>query len=132
MAIPDMYTIQDRFSIDGGDEIEYTIPWAGTWKLVSGTVTPYTTLAAHASNTQTITVYKGAAGTALGFMTSDSDDTTYGAAYTKGTTRSFVFTESGKNMEITGQTGCVEVAVTEGGTCAAVDCSIALCFERVR
>jgi hypothetical protein len=119
------------FSIDGGDELEVSHGLAGTWKLIGATVTPHTTLAAHASNVQTITLKKEDGGTALGYLTSDSDDADYGAAFTKGTPRHFTFTATGKDLEFT-KNNCLEVVVAEGGTCAALDASLTLVWEEIR
>lgn len=117
------------FSIDGGDELEVSHGMDGTWVPIKGVLTPHTTLAAHASNTQTATLKKGAGGTAIAMMTSDSDDTTYGAAFTKGTPRHFVFTGTGKDMEFT-KDDALELAITEGGTCNALDASVVVVFEQ--
>ncbi len=116
---------------DGGDELEVSHGLEGTWRLDGATLTPHTTLAAASSNEQTITLKKGAAGTALAMMTSDSDDTTYGAAYTKGTPRHFVFTAEGTSRTFT-KDNVVELAIVEGGTCAALDCTVTLRWVYVR
>lgn len=118
------------FTVDGGDELHVSHGMDGTWKPIAASLTPHTTLAADASNIQTATLKKGAAGTAIAYMTSDSDDTTYGAAYTKGTPRHFVFTGTGKDMEFT-KDDCLELAITEGGTSAGLDATVVVVFEQV-
>lgn len=116
---------------DGGDELEISHGLEGSWRLDGATLSPHTTLAAHSSNTQTATLKKGAAGTTLGYMTSDSDDATYGAAFTKGTPRHFVLTAEGTDRVFT-KDNVVEIAITEGGTAAALDCTITLRWVYVR
>jgi len=115
---------------DGGDELELCHGQAGKWKIEAASFNPHTTLAAHASNTQTITLKKGAGGTSLGYLTSDSDDATYGAAFTKGTPRHFVLTGTGQDLEFT-KDQSLEVAITEGGTAAALDGALVVTWVKV-
>lgn len=114
---------------DGGDELYISHGREGTWRLIGITLVPHTTLAAHASNEQTITFNKGAAGTALGYLSSDSDDT-YGAAFTKSEARHVVLTGTGKSLEFT-KSDVLEIDIDEGGTAAALDCSITAVFEQI-
>lgn len=116
---------------DGGDEICVSHGLEGSWRLDGATLTPHTTLAAHSSNEQTIILNKGTGGTALALITSDSDNTDYGAAYTKGTPRHFVFTVEGTSRVFT-KSECVELDINEGGTCAALDCTVTLRWLYVR
>jgi hypothetical protein len=116
---------------DGGDQLELSHGLPGTWKLYGATFTPHTTLAAHATDVQTITLKKEDGGTSLALMTSDSDNTDYGAAFTKGTPRHFVFTATGQDLEFT-KDNCLEVAITEGGTCAALDGMLTVVWSRER
>lgn len=120
-----------NLTIDGGDEREVCHGYPGECRLKAAYFMPATTLAADTTNVQTLTLKAGAGGTALGYITSDSDDVTYGAAFTKGTARAITLTGTGLSLEF-GASDCLEVVVVEGGTCAALDGALTLVWEPIR
>jgi hypothetical protein len=117
-------------TIDGGDEREVAHGYPTTCRLVGAYFAPATTLAEHADNHQTLTLKKGAGGTAVGYITSDTGDT-YSAAYTKGTVRTIVITGSGTNIEFAA-TSNLEIVVAEAGTTAALDGQLTLLWQPIR
>ena len=118
-------------TIDGGDEREICHGYPGECKLAGAWLVPATALAAHASNFQTLTLKAGAGGTALGYVTTDSGDATYGVSLVKGTAAAISLTGTGLNLEF-GATDCLEVAVSEDGTTAALDGALVLRWEPIR
>lgn len=117
-------------TIDSGDEREICHGHPETCRLAGAFFVPATTLAEHADNHQTLTLKKGAGGTAIGLITNDTGET-YSADYTKGTARTIVITGSGGDIEYA-QTDCLEIVVAEAGTTAALDGALTLLWQPIR
>jgi hypothetical protein len=130
MQMKQSHTVQldVNISAGGGEEREAVLP-PGTWRLVRADFMPATTAATHATNYATITIKKGAGGTSLGTTNTSSGS---GAALTKGTVTAITVTGTGADLEFTGGTTCLEVAVTQAASGAVVDGAFALTFDRVR
>jgi hypothetical protein len=130
MSAPTLYpvTIYVSTAADSDEERHVHIPMSGEWRLDSAVISPSTTTAADATNYASITLKRGAAGTAV-----SSALTTATVALTKGTARAFSLT--GTALDFTGgdgSTDCLEVAVTHPGTGAAVDAQVCAVFRRIR
>lgn len=123
-------TIDHALALDGDEQRELSHGLPGTWLLYGATFVPATTLAEHADNWQKLELLKEDGGTSLGYMTNDTGDT-YSAAYTKGTPRHMTLTGTGKNLEFT-KDNCLEVAVNEDGTTAALDGSLTIVWKFLR
>ena len=126
----DMFTQIVDVIVDGGDELEVCHGYPERCKLVGAFLMPSTALATHADNHQTVTLKKGAGGTGIGVTTTDVGATGE-AALVKGTAVTISITGTGNDIEYE-PTDCLEIAVTEGGTCAGLDARLILRWQPIR
>lgn len=119
--------LQEKIVVAAGtaEELELHIPFEGNWLLEECWVGVHTTSALHASNYATITVKKGAGGTALGNLTTQT------VALTKGTAREVALTTAPASNLMVGQSSAIELAATHSGTGVALDCTVFLGFRKL-
>lgn len=112
------------------DEREFAAPCLSGEKLLLKRVAvmPATALAANDTNYLTISVKKGAGGTALGSFTTQA---TGGQALVKGTAIDITLTATGKDLEF-GSTDCLEFVVADAATTADFDGAITVVYEVIR
>lgn len=117
--------------LTGTNTNEYLIapPSSGKWVLESLSFTPETALATDASNYGTIAANKGAGGSAIGSLTTNSSG---GAANVKGTRRDFSLTSSLVNFDSATTTETLEIAVTKAGTGGTIGGTISGLWRRAR
>jgi hypothetical protein len=110
---------------NAAEELELHVPLPGNWLIESCWVGVHTTSSLHATNYATITVKKGAGGTAIGSITTET------VALTKGTARQIPITTSPANNVIAGQSSAIELAVTQAASGVAVDCTVFLVLRKL-
>lgn len=120
-------------TIDGGDEREYQHGYAFKCKLVGAKFVPATALAADNTNHQTVTLKKGAGGTAIATFSTDANagGTYDNISLVKGTKQTITITGTGKDVEFA-ESDSLELVVAEGGTCAALDGCFVFTWQPVR
>lgn len=109
------------------DEWLVSIPEEGKFRLEAATFTPATALAIDGTNNATLTLNKGAAGTEIASVTTD----TGGTALVKGTPIVFSL-GAGSVVELDGQDDAIEIAKTTGGTGGVVEGVFAFKLRKVQ
>lgn len=122
-------SIDFNIAADASDVRYACVPSPGEWKLERAYFVPATTVATHGTAYGTLTLKKGAGGTSLGSLTTNSSG---GAAWTAGTPSAFTLADS-TDVEFTGGTDCLEITADgTAGTGAAVDGCVVCEFVKLR